>query len=166
MRLTRSILLGISIFCLSIAASLAADQKADAVLVKKSEKTLYLLRDDKVFAKYHVVFGKRPKGHKVQEGDERTPEGKYMLDHKNPNSRYFKSIHINYPNAQDRATARKLGVDPGGHIMIHGQPNELGWLRMFSQFVNWTDGCIALTDEDMQAVWDAVDAGTPVEITP
>jgi murein L,D-transpeptidase YafK len=78
-----------------------------------------------------------------------------MLDHKNPNSRYLKSIHINYPNAQDRATAHKLGVDPGGHIMVHGQPNELGWLRMFSQFVNWTDGCIALTGKDMQAVWGA-----------
>lgn len=166
MKLTRSILFAASIFCLPIAVCVAADKKADAVLINKSEKSLYLLSDDKIFARYHVVFGGKPKGHKVQKGDQRTPEGKYVLDYKNQNSNYFKSIHISYPNAQDIATARKLGVDPGGHIMIHGQPNDLGFLRKFSQLINWTDGCIALTDKDMQAVWDAVDAGTPINIVP
>ena len=166
MRIARATLLGFCLAWLSVAACLAAAQKADAVLINKSEKALYLLRDDRVIAQYSVVFGSSPLGHKIQEGDQRTPEGKYTLDYKNLHSKYFKSIHVSYPNARDRQRARELGVSAGGDIMIHGQPNDLGWIKMFSQFVNWTDGCVALKDEDMQAVWDAVDPGTPVEIIP
>jgi murein L,D-transpeptidase YafK len=166
MRNARAALFGFCLAWFLVAACLAADQKADAVLINKSEKSLYLLTNDRVIAEYSVVFGSSPRGHKVQEGDERTPEGKYVLDYKNPHSKYFKSIHVSYPNSQDRKRARELGVSPGGDIMIHGQPNDLGWTRMFSQFVNWTDGCIALDDADMQEVWDAVDTGTPIEIIP
>jgi murein L,D-transpeptidase YafK len=113
-----------------------------------------------------VVFGSNPKGHKQQQGDERTPEGEYVLDYKNTNSSYYKSIHISYPNDQDRENAKKLGVSPGGDIMIHGQPNRWGKFSLVTQLFNWTNGCIALSNSDMDAVWNAVDPGTPIQIRP
>ena len=143
-----------------------AEQTADRVLVIKSKKRLYLIQDNEVFASYHVVFGENPKGHKQQQGDQRTPEGHYILGYRNVNSSFYKSIHISYPNKQDRIRARERGVSPGGDIMIHGQPNEWAWISPFSRFVNWTDGCIALSNRDMDAVWDAVRPGTPIEIRP
>jgi murein L,D-transpeptidase YafK len=143
-----------------------AAQKADMVRVVKSKKRLYLIREDEVFATYRVKFGADPKGHKVQQGDEKTPEGLYYLTYKNSNSAYYKSIHISYPNAEDKEHARKLGVDPGGDIMIHGQPNGYEWATFFMQLVNWTDGCVALTNKDMDKVWDAIEPGTPIEILP
>lgn len=151
-----------------VAASpaVAVAEKADLVRVKKSEAKLYLLKAGAPLAEFPVVFGAQPKGHKQQEGDERTPEGRYVLDYKKADSAFFKAIHISYPNAQDIARAKDQGVNPGGAIMIHGQKNGLGWLSPVTQFVNWTNGCIALTNTDMQAVWEAVDAGTPIEIEP
>ena len=89
-----------------------------------------------------------------------------MLDHKNPNSRFYKSIHISYPNETDRANARRLGAEPGGNIMIHGQMNGWEWAAPLVQFFSWTDGCIAMRNEDMDRVWEAVDPGTPIEIRP
>lgn len=157
------------LLCLAIvvapAAALAA-KKADAVLVDKSERRLYLIKDDKVFRTLPVTFGGEPRGHKQQQGDQRTPEGKYTLDYKNLNSKYYKSIHISYPNARDRAQARKRGVSPGGDIMLHGQPNGWGWTSPVLQLFTWTDGCIALSNRHMEEVWQAVDAGTPIEIRP
>jgi murein L,D-transpeptidase YafK len=141
-------------------------QKADAVLVVKSDKRLYLMNRGEVFASFRVTFGDNPKGHKQKRGDERTPEGHYVLDYKNPNSKFHKSIHISYPNARDREAARLLGVDPGGDIMIHGQTNGWGWASPILQFFPWTDGCIALTNTSMDRVWEAVDPGTPIEIRP
>ncbi len=141
-------------------------QKADAVLVVKSEKRLYLLDAGEEFASYHVTFGADPNGHKERQGDGRTPEGRYVLDYKNRQISYYRSIHISYPNEQDRRAARDLGADPGGDIMIHGQPNGWGWAGIVLQNLSWTDGCIALTDSDMDHVWQAVDPGTPVEIRP
>jgi murein L,D-transpeptidase YafK len=143
-----------------------AGQKADMVRVVKSKKRLHLIKDERVFATFRVKFGANPKGHKVQQGDERTPEGLYYLTYKNANSAYYKSIHISYPNGQDKENARKLGVDPGGDIMIHGQPNGYEWATFFMQMVNWTDGCVALTNSDMDKVWDAIEPGTPIEILP
>jgi murein L,D-transpeptidase YafK len=142
------------------------EQKADAVLVIKSEKQLYLMRAGEPFASFRVSFGSNPKGHKQEQGDGRTPEGRYILDYKNPGSAYYKSIHISYPNAKDRKEARKRGVDPGGDIMIHGQKNGYGWLSLLAQRFNWTNGCIALSDKDMDTVWSAVKPGTPIEIKP
>ena len=141
-------------------------EKADLVIVVKHEYKLYLIKEGKLFASYPVVFGPNPKGHKQQQGDNRTPEGDYVLDYKNPNSKYYKSIHISYPNAEDRANARKRGVSPGGDIMIHGQPNRWGKFSLVTQLFNWTNGCIALSNTDMDAVWDAVDPGTPIQIRP
>jgi murein L,D-transpeptidase YafK len=153
---------------LVVAASFSAwaGEKADAVLVDKSEKRLYLMQDGSVLRSFPVTFGGEPRGHKQQQGDQRTPEGRYMLDYKNAGSRYFKSIHISYPNAQDRASAKKRGVDPGGDIMLHGQPNGWGWASPVLQLFTWTDGCIALSDRHMEEVWQAVDVGTPIEIRP
>ena len=143
-----------------------SNEKADLVVVIKSEYKLYLIREGRLFASFPVVFGPNPKGHKQQQGDNRTPEGDYVLDYKNPNSKYYKSIHISYPNAEDRANARKRGVSPGGDIMIHGQPNGWGKFSLVTQLFNWTNGCIALSNSDMDAVWDAVDTGTPIQIRP
>jgi murein L,D-transpeptidase YafK len=141
-------------------------QKADAVLVVKSEKRLYLLDEGDAFASYHVTFGGDPEGHKERQGDGRTPEGRYVLDYKNSQSAYYRSIHVSYPNRQDRRVAKDLGVKPGGDIMVHGQPNGWGWAGFMLQTISWTDGCIALTDSDMDHVWQAVDPGTPIEIRP
>ena len=144
--------------------SLADDSKVDLVLVDKSEKKMYLLSNGKVLKEYHVVFGSNPTGHKMQEGDERTPEGRYILDYKNPNSSYYKSIHISYPNKEDKARAKKRGVNPGGMIMIHGQKNGFAWLSWLMQRFNWTDGCIAARNSDMDEIWRLVRVGTPIEI--
>jgi murein L,D-transpeptidase YafK len=143
-----------------------SDQTVDSVLVVKSESRLYLMREGKELASFKVAFGSNPEGHKQQQGDERTPEGRYVLDYKNPNSNYYRSIHISYPNAQDRQTARKRGVNPGGDIMIHGQANGYGGFSTIVQLFNWTNGCIALSNPDMDVVWDAVKPGTPIEIRP
>ena len=140
--------------------------KADAVLVIKSERRLYLLSKGVPFASFPVTFGANPTGHKQEQGDERTPEGHYRLDYKNPNSKFYKSIHISYPNAKDRASARGRGVDPGGDIMIHGQKNGWEWASPLVQFFSWTDGCVALSNRDMDRVWTAIVPGTPIEIRP
>ncbi|MDJ0721632.1 MAG: L,D-transpeptidase family protein [Desulfobacterales bacterium] len=150
---------------LAVGPALAGPQ-ADLVLVVKSEKRLYLLQNGDVVASFRVAFGRNPNGHKEQQGDERTPEGRYVLDHKNPHSNFYKSIHISYPDAADHARARKKGVDPGGDIMIHGQRNGYERWEWFTQLVNWTDGCIALKNRDMDFVWNAVKVGTPIEIRP
>ena len=110
-----------------------AGQTADRVLVIKSKERLYLIRNDEDFASYHVVFGANPKGHKQQQGDERTPEGHYTLGYKNAHSSFYKSIHISYPNREDRIRAREHGIRPGGDIMIHGQANGWEWISPFSR---------------------------------
>ena len=153
------------IFILIIAAtSFAGDNKVDLVLVDKSEKKMYLLSGGKQIKVYHVVFGSNSKGHKLQEGDERTPEGKYVLDYKKADSSFYKAIHISYPNEEDKANAKKMGVSPGGLIMIHGQKNGYGWLSWLMQRFNWTKGCIAVTNSEMDEIWQLVKVGTPIEI--
>ena len=107
-------------------ANAMSAQKADAVLVIKSESRLYLMKNEKSFASFRVTFGADPTGHKQVRGAQRTPEGHYLLDYKNPNSKFYKSIHISYPNEQDKAKARELGGDPGSDIMIHAQANGCG----------------------------------------
>jgi murein L,D-transpeptidase YafK len=143
-----------------------AGDKADRVVVIKSTKTLSLYKSERLLGTYSVVFGANPVGHKQQEGDERTPEGRYILDFKKSDSAFYKAIHISYPNTQDIESAKKRGVSPGGLIMIHGQKNGLGWVSFISQKFNWTDGCIALNNKDMDFIWEAIEAGTPIEIKP
>lgn len=158
------LLVGLSLMLLSSFSF--AQEKADFVLVEKSKNLLTLFKSQKVIGTYHVVFGGNPVGHKQQEGDNKTPEGRYMLDSKNANSAYYKSIHISYPNSKDIANAKAKGVSPGGAIMIHGQKNGFGWAAAATQKTNWTLGCIALTNEDMEVIWKSVNVPIPIEIKP
>jgi murein L,D-transpeptidase YafK len=140
--------------------------KADFIKVDKSERLMQLLRKDKVIATYNIALGDNPEGHKQQEGDERTPEGQYIIDWRNPKSGYFLSLHISYPNPNDIARAKDAGVSPGGMIMIHGQPNGYSAATPVLQSFDWTNGCIAVTNAEMKQIWDAVPDGTPIEISP
>jgi murein L,D-transpeptidase YafK len=155
------------VLCVSIStAQNYSIEKADSVVVIKKDRRLYLHKDGESYASFRVTFGANPSGHKEAQGDEKTPEGDYLLDYKNPNSKFYKSIHNSYPNKQDKAKARELGLDPGGDIMVHGQTNGWGWAALVMNFFGWTDGCIALSDKDMDLVWQAIDPGTPIEIRP
>ena len=151
---------------LLLPTNIISAEKADFVVVDKSESKLYLKKDGKILEEYHVSFGANPKGPKQKQGDEKTPEGRYILDYKNANSKFYKSIHISYPNEQDKKNAQKLNVSPGGDIMIHGQKNGLGWLSFIAQRFDWTNGCIAVTNGEMDEIWQAVEVGTPIEIKP
>lgn len=139
---------------------------ADEVVVRKSERMLYLMRNRAVLRSYKVSLGLRPDGHKQFEGDYRTPEGKYRLVRRNPNSEYFLSIQISYPNDTDVARARKQGQRPGGAIMIHGQPNTPRKPRDYYSNVDWTEGCIAVSNSDMVEIWLMTPPDTPIEIQP
>lgn len=139
---------------------------ADTVVVRKAKRTLELLRNGEVLRSYKVALGLRPDGHKQFEGDFRTPEGRYKLNRRNPNSEYFLSIQVSYPNDDDVARARKLGVRPGGAIMIHGQPNTPRKPRDYYTNVDWTEGCIAVSNSDMVEIWLMTPPDTPIEIQP
>lgn len=143
-----------------------AQDFADKVIVEKANRILKLIKDNKVIASYHIALGGNPIGHKEQEGDNKTPEGLYTLDFKKPDSAYYKAIHISYPNAEDIKNAKKKGVSPGGAIMIHGQKNGYGAFAAVTQQYDWTLGCIALTNSDMDAVWRSIKIPTPIEIKP
>lgn len=149
------------------AGSAVADQQtASHVIVDKSERRLDLMQGDTVLASFSVALGAAPQGHKQREGDERTPEGHYVLDWGNTDSAYHLALHVSYPNAEDVRRAAAAGEDPGGMIMIHGQKNYLGWLAYVTQLFDWTDGCIAVTNADMDIIWNSVPVGTPIEIRP
>ena len=137
------------------------------VLVRKSERRLYLLDEQQQAVRsYRVSLGDEPEGHKLSEGDERTPEGDYVLDWRLPDSDFYKSIHISYPNARDRELAEAWGLEPGGSIMIHGLPNNAGDLAFAYAGLDWTDGCIAVSNEAMDEIWSLVANGTPIRIEP
>lgn len=142
-----------------------ASAKVDLVEVDKSKNTMSLFDGLKLIKQYQVAFGDQPKGHKQEEGDEKTPEGTYTLDYKKEDSSFYRAMHISYPNAKDKANAEKLGIDPGGFIMVHGQRNGLGWLSSLSQKFNWTNGCIALSNTEMDEFMTLVDIGTKIHIS-
>jgi len=141
---------------------------ADQVVVRKSERKMQLVQNGRVVREYRVALGDRPQGHKVREGDERTPEGDYVLDWRKPNSSYYKSIHVSYPNTRDVLLARSRGVDPGGMIMIHGQPNYIRSAKVLAEYQgrDWTNGCIAVQNHEMDEIWRMVNDGTPIKILP
>jgi murein L,D-transpeptidase YafK len=165
----RAITRGVALLALCFGvAQASAPRHADRIVVDKSLRRLEVFVDDKVVAHYRIGLGLAPVGDKVREGDYRTPEGEYVLDYKNGGSAYFRSIHISYPNADDRARARRQGVPPGGDIMIHGQPNDLrirAAIRVYPS-ADWTNGCISLSNKDMVALWALVRVPTPIEIRP
>ena len=140
--------------------------KVDRVLVLKGERELHLLAGDRTVRSYPVALGFAPNGPKRKAGDGRTPEGTYVLDRRNPNSSFYRSIHISYPGPADREHARRNGIDPGGDIMIHGLPNGREWVGAEHARFDWTEGCIAVTNAEMDEIWAMIDDGTPIEIRP
>ncbi|MFI5110178.1 MAG: murein L,D-transpeptidase family protein [Terriglobales bacterium] len=138
----------------------------DRVVVYKHERRLVLLSQGKEMHSYKVALGSEPVGPKTRQGDHRTPEGVYTLDSRNPNSHFYQAFHISYPNSKDIATAKKLGVSPGGDIMLHGLPKEYAWVGKAHVLHDWTNGCIAVTNEEMDEIWKLVRVGTPIEIQP
>jgi len=138
---------------------------ADKVVVIKNEKRLLLLRNGEILKSYKVSIGRNP-GRRVRRGDNRTPEGIYVIDRRNPTSSFYKALHISYPNASDVRIARKLGVSPGGEVLIHGLPSGFEDLGASHSDSNWTRGCIAVSNEEMDEIWQLVADGTPVKIIP
>lgn len=126
--------------------------------------TLY--RGEVQLHRYRVALGGEPKGAKTRQGDHRTPEGEYVIDSRNEHSHYYKALHVSYPNETDRQRARMLGVSPGGDIMIHGLPNGEGFIGKAHLLHDWTDGCIAVTNEEMDEIWKLVSIHTVVQIRP
>lgn len=146
------------------ASDLRADDIAEIRVEKAARRLLLLGPDGEVLRIYGgVQLGDAPMGHKQFEGDERTPEGRYVIDHGNPASAYHLSLHISYPNARDRAFAESQGRSPGGQIFIHGQPNYLRFGRIPG---DWTDGCIAMSNAEIEELWELVGDGTPIDILP
>jgi len=139
---------------------------ADKVVIEKGARQLHLLRKGKIFRTFEIALGMAPVGDKKQEGDFKTPEGNYLLDARNPNSEFFLSIHVSYPNLTDRREAASEGVDPGGAIMIHGQPNEPTRSEAYYRTQDWTNGCIAVSNSDMIDIWLMTGENTPIEIKP
>ena len=139
---------------------------ADRVVVRKSERRMYLMHGATVLRSYRVALGLNPVGPKEQEGDSRTPEGHYMLTRRNPRSEYFLSIQVSYPNDRDMQRARRNRLSPGGSVMIHGLPNELRREPTYYEKRDWTDGCIAVSDSDMLEIWLMTPPDTPIDILP
>ncbi|MEO0998895.1 MAG: L,D-transpeptidase family protein [Pseudomonadota bacterium] len=162
----RCIALTLIVLALPLGAAANRLPTADRVLVDKSERMLYLLAGDDILAEFPVALGAEPVGHKAEEGDLRTPEGRYFLGGRNPDSDFFLSIHISYPNALDRARAREARRQPGGQIMIHGQPNEPKYSEAFYRSADWTNGCIAVSNAAMIDIWLMTTANTPIDIQP
>ena len=150
----------------SLPSRTAGFEMADRILVEKGARRLYLLNRGNVIAEYPVKLGLSPKGHKQYEGDFRTPEGVYYLSRRNPRSEFFLSVEISYPNEMDRALARQEGLRPGGLIMIHGQPNVPRRPSDYYARMDWTDGCIAVSNADMVQIWQRTRIGIPIEIRP
>jgi murein L,D-transpeptidase YafK len=138
----------------------------DKVLIEKKERRLTLLSKGEVIKTYNIALGGNPVGPKERLGDKKTPEGTYIIDSRNRNSDYHLSLHISYPNEKDKIRAKELGVSPGGDIMIHGIKNSLSWVGASHTEIDWTKGCIAVTDEEMEEIYKLVPNGTIVEIRP
>lgn len=143
-----------------------APKRVDLIVVEKAKRELTLYADKKKLKTYRIVLGGNPVGDKEKEGDLKTPEGRYTIDAKNPNSSFHKSLHISYPDKTDRAEARRQGVSPGGAIMIHGTPDYIAALYLAGIFPDWTAGCIAVSNDEMDEIFRRVRIGTPIVIKP
>ena len=154
---------------LTIAAGASAGNYfpvADKVVIEKEKRKLYLMKDGASFRSFDIALGMYPVGDKRTEGDQKTPEGIYLLDMRNPDSDFFLSIHISYPNATDRRDARSNGLDPGGQIMIHGQPNSPTYSEAYYDKEDWTNGCIAVSNSDMIDIWLMTPDNVQIDILP
>ncbi len=150
---------------LSTAALAEPPTPIDRIVVYKHQRQMVLFSEGRQVKVYRVALGVVPVGPKRREGDHRTPEGSYVLDARNEHSQYYKSFHISYPAPGDLARARKQGYRPGGDIMLHGTPPEFA-APVHSKPADWTEGCIAVTNEEMDELWKLVAVGTPIDIRP
>lgn len=144
--------------------SLQEDIQIDRILVEKSKRLLHVYKDKKLIKTYQIALGSNPVGHKEFEGDGKTPEGIYTINDKNPNSSYYLNLGISYPNERDIQNAKNAGKSPGGDIKIHGLKNGLGFIGKLHREIDWTQGCIAVTNEEMDELYKAVPIGTEIEI--
>lgn len=163
--ISSTVALTLSLLTLSSIAS-ATLPKADKVVVIKSKRLMMLLKDGEIIKSYKISLGKNPVGHKLQAGDQKTPEGAYVLNSRKQNSKYHLAINISYPNESDIQNAQKLGVSPGNSIAIHGLPKDFEDVDKFQRRLDWTDGCIAVTNAEIEEIWQLVPDGTPIEIKP
>ncbi len=164
-------LAGSLLACLVAAGSIAPAaativERADRVIVRKADRKLYLMRGDEVLRTFNVALGLSPDGHKLREGDFRTPEGTYRLSGRNPNSEFYLAIQISYPGPADVVRAAAEGVPPGGSIMIHGLPNRPSRPIEYYRTRDWTNGCIAVSNSDMVDIWLMTPDNTPIQILP
>ncbi len=141
-------------------------EHADRVVVLKSKRTLYIYQGDKILRTYRVALGGNPVGPKTRQGDHKTPEGNYRIDAKKPKSQFHLALHVSYPNEHDVKNARKLGVNPGGDIMIHGLPDRYAFMGKLHANYDWTEGCIAVSNSEIEEIWKLVPVGTVVGIKP
>lgn len=148
------------------AQELAPGVKADEIVVFKSERRLELRKAGRILRSYRIALGRNPIGHKLYQGDNRTPEGRYRIDMRNPRSAYYRSLRISYPDRTDQDVALTVGLRPGDWIMIHGIKNGVTPAQLGHPYRDWTNGCIALTNRQMDEVWNSVDVGTPITIWP
>jgi len=151
---------------LSTELSRVTDGPVDRIVVEKSKRTMTLLKQEREVKTYKIALGRNPEGPKVRQGDNRTPEGNYYIDYKVRNSIYHRALHLSYPSPADVERAKSLGVAPGGNIMIHGLKQDKLWMGDVQYLFNWTNGCIALTNPEIEEVWDLVSTWTLVEIRP
>lgn len=163
--LLRMLLFSILIFIFSVDTSLASET-ADLVVVIKSKRAMFLMKESKILKVYRVALGKTPVGEKISQGDGKTPEGRYYIIGRNPNSNFYKALKISYPNEKDIERAIRLNVNPGGGIMIHGLSKHIEYLGKYHIIDDWTEGCIAVTNEEIDEIWKLVPDGTPIEILP
>jgi murein L,D-transpeptidase YafK len=166
MRRLTSILFALLGTVILIGAAQAGEPVIDKVMIHKQERRLDVLSGGKVIHTYRVALGRRPVGHKQEVGDQRTPEGIYTIDWRHNSADYNLSMHLDYPNLKDQTAAYKRGVDPGGMIMIHGTPIDEEYPEWYFEGLDWTNGCIALTNQEMRELWELVPDGTLVEIRP
>lgn len=169
--ITIAVAVAISILFLSIKAKriehpLPGNAVADKIFIEKSKRHLTLLKSNVPLKTYVVALGRHPDGKKAEEGDGKTPEGTYTIDRRKIKSSYHRALHISYPNASDVAQAKLKGVSPGGDIMIHGLPNLVGFVGQFHTIRDWTLGCVAVTNREIEEIWRAAPDGTLVEIVP
>jgi murein L,D-transpeptidase YafK len=151
---------------LPVLCAVTGADRADRIVVNKARRELLLYRKQEVIRSYKIALGRNPVGPKLRQGDGKTPEGTYTINGRNAASAFHRALRISYPDAADRSRARRQGVNPGGEIMIHGLPNGRGFIGAAHRLIDWTDGCIAVTDEEIEEIWRLVPDGAPIQINP
>lgn len=154
------------IFAIILPTPSFSNEFADLIVVIKSKRIMFLMNEGKILKAYKIALGKTPVGKKTIQGDGKTPEGRYFIIDRNPNSSFYKSLKISYPNERDFENAKKFGFNPGGDIVIHGLSKKVEYLGKYHIIEDWTEGCIAVTNEEMDEIWRLVPDGTPIEILP